>query len=83
VIYKKESFEKYQALLDTIHTTTVIGISNIDFEQVAQRISAAQEEYQSSFSITDQNDTTEENIIEKLKSASKDIPQNNPNNNEK
>jgi len=74
VIYKKESFEKYQALLDTIHTTTVIGISNIDFEQVAQRISTAQEEYQSSFSITDQNDTTEENIIEKLKSASKEIP---------
>ena len=73
MIYKKESFEKYQALLDTIHTTTVIGISNIDFEQVAQHI-AAQQQAQINFNIANETTNSEEDIIAKLRSASQEAP---------
>lgn len=73
VIYKKESYDKYQALLDTIHTTTVIGIANIDFEQVAQHI-AAQQQAQINFNIANETTNSEEDIIAKLRSASQEAP---------
>lgn len=38
VIYKKESYEKYQTLLQTIHYMTVVTLANIDFKQMAENI---------------------------------------------
>lgn len=73
VIYKKESYDKYQALLDTIHTTTIITIANIDFEQVAQHI-ATQQQAQINFNIANETTNSEEDIIAKLRSASQEAP---------
>lgn len=41
VIYKKESFDKYQALLHTIKYSTIITLANTDFSQIAQNMIAA------------------------------------------
>ncbi|MBP7884621.1 hypothetical protein KAZ93_00245 [Patescibacteria group bacterium] len=62
VIYKKESFDKYQALLHTIKYSTIVTLANTDFSQIAQNMIA-------SFQQQEQN-----NMMQKLQSAAANAP---------
>lgn len=69
VIYKKESYSKYQALNALINQSTVHILANTDFNQIAQNIKAQQEQLQLIQTQQENND-----ILDKLKSATQDIP---------
>ena len=65
VIYKKESFEKFQELLANITNNTASYLLKLDFDAIAVQ--------QSGQLIQEENN--EEKVIEILTSASKNIPQ--------
>jgi preprotein translocase subunit SecA len=64
VIYKKESFEKFQELLANIINSTSSYLLKIDFEAIASQQIAAQ-------LVQDQDN--QEKVIEILSSASRDF----------
>jgi preprotein translocase subunit SecA len=64
VIYKKESFEKFQELLANIINSTSSYLLKIDFEAIASQQIAAQ-------LVQDQDN--QEKVIEILSSASRDL----------
>ncbi len=70
VIYKKESYDKYQALNKIINQSTVSIIANTDFNQIAEHIKFQQQQQMQI--IGDQN--TDNKLIEKLKSAARQAP---------
>jgi preprotein translocase subunit SecA len=70
VIYKKESYEKYQALNKVINQSTISMIANTDFNQISEHIKHQQ---QQQMQIIESQDT-DNNLIERLKSAAHQIP---------
>ena len=65
VIYKKESFEKFQELLANITNNTASYLLKLDFDAIAVQQSGE----------LIQEESNEEKVIEILTSASKNIPQ--------
>jgi len=68
VMYKKESYEKYQTLLQTIEYTTTVTLANTDFQQVAERMKQPQQ------FIINEEKASEDNLLNNLKSISTTIP---------
>lgn len=58
VVYKKEAYEKFEALLNNIHRDTIINVANIDRDQLQERITILEQQKQQE----------ESKLIDKLKS---------------
>ena len=71
VIYKKESYDKYQVLNKIINQSTVNIIANTDFIGIAEQIKNQQ---QNNLHIEQTQQEEEINIIKKLKSATEKNP---------
>ena len=67
VIYKKESYDKYQSLNKIINQSTVNIIANTDFIGIAEQIKTQQQQH--GMQIMQTQEQSNENIMEKLKSA--------------
>jgi preprotein translocase subunit SecA len=67
VIYKKESYDKYQALNKIINQSTVNIIANTDFIRIADQIKNQQQQHD--MQIIQAQEEANEDIMQKLKSA--------------
>lgn len=68
VVYKKESFEKFQELISSIINNTALYLMKIDFDLLAQ-----QQQVQATLDITSDEDRTGK-VMEILASATDDLP---------
>ncbi len=68
VIYKKESYEKYQALNTIINESTVSMLTNTNFEQISENIKTQQQVQL----MQEQQNNNSTDILQKLRSATKD-----------
>lgn len=68
VIYKKESYDKYQALNNIINQSTVNVIANTNFIGIAEQLKIQQQQHD--IQIIQAQEANNENIIERLRSAS-------------
>jgi len=72
VIYKKESYDKYQALNKIINQSTVNIIANTDFISIADQIKNQQQQHD--MQIIQAQQEANEDIMQKLKSAANNTP---------
>jgi preprotein translocase subunit SecA len=72
VIYKKESYDKYQALNKIINQSTVNIIANTDFVSIADQIKNQQQQHD--MQIIQAQEQANEEIMQKLKSAAGNTP---------
>jgi preprotein translocase subunit SecA len=78
VIYKKESYDKYQSLNKIINQSTVNIIANTNFIGIAEQIKTQQQQHD--MQIIQAQEQSNENIMEKLKSAAGQAPKTQNNN---
>jgi preprotein translocase subunit SecA len=79
VIYKKESYDKYQSLNKIINQSTVNIIANTDFIRIAEQIKTQQQQHD--MQIIQAQEQSNEDIMEKLKSAAGQVEKTTNNNN--